>query len=94
MNDTIRTVVNLVQQDKRTTWAAALVVSLGTAGEGLEQFGGADPQWVLAAWGLKGLAALVAVAALLVAKFSKPEPQVSLTPLPAPGESTSTEKPS
>lgn len=70
MSDAIKAMIELIRQDKRTTWVAALCLALYGAGQSLSSYG-FEP------WGtiVSGFGGCVAGAALLFAKFSKKPPE-------------------
>lgn len=80
MNDAFKGVIERIKADKRTTWAAYLIVALVAAGEALSQYG-VEP------WGtmVSGVGGFLAGGVLLFTQFSKPPaPMVQLQAAPPP----------
>jgi hypothetical protein len=80
MNDALKAVIALIQQDKRTTWLAGLVIALFAAGKGLSDS-------AIEPWGtcVSGLGGFLSAGVLLFAKIAKPEPAEPPTQPPAEG---------
>lgn len=81
-------IIEMIKADKRTTWLAGIVIALLAAGKGLTDS-------AIEPWGtcVSGVGGFIAGIALLVAKFSKPEPPAAPMPAPVPGATDTTPPP-
>ncbi len=74
MSDALKAMIELIRQDKRTTWIAVVVIALLGGGKALTDYG-------IEPWGtsVSGVGGLIAGAVLLFSKLSKkpdePPPQ-------------------